>query len=122
MRLLVLSAVAISAALSTVVFVLDFADGIDARKAKPGIKASVKGGGTAFQGYETDSTQDQNIFGAIIGTVILLVTVAGIHPIVRSRRIHKRTKTVLGVLGIVLGMGLIIPMRLVISGIIKLII
>lgn len=109
--MLLLTAVASSTAVSTGLFVFDFLEGIDLRDAKYRGKLAVKKGATASEGVDPDHLQAEAVLAGILGAVILLSSLSALYPVVRSRRMHQRTKLALAGSGVLVGLGLIVPVR-----------
>lgn len=122
LRLLVLSAVAFSAAVATVFFILDVAGDVNFRQVKREGKRAYKFGHTAAEGVTTDAQQGENAIGALFGTLVVFVAGVGIRPIIKSKRILQGTiRRIIGV-GMLFGLALVLPMRALMIFLVRLII
>lgn len=122
LRLLVLSALALSIALSTLLLTLDLIASADLLKAKGEGKAAVKRGKTAARGVTYDAAQGQAFLAVIFGSALLVGTAVGLRPLVRTRRLPSRTKWRLGSIGLFVGIPLIWPTLAVIRILVRLLV
>ena len=111
LRLLVFSALAFSATIALLIFILDVTSDVNFRQVKREGRQAYKFGHTAAEGVTTESAQEENAIAGLLAAIVALMSGVAIRPIVRSRRIVQGTmRRIVGV-GMVAGLALILPMR-----------
>ncbi|MFN2610156.1 MAG: hypothetical protein ABR507_04690 [Actinomycetota bacterium] len=106
-----MSVAAFSLAVIVLIFLMDFASGIDPKIAKKQGKAAVKKGNTFVSGLAITETETERAMGTVLGSVALLAVGVAMTPLLRSRRLGKNSKLWICLVGFAIGLVMVVPVR-----------
>lgn len=117
-----MGAVALSMAISSFTFILDYIDGVDVVKVKKQVKAATKRGDAGASGVTAQVAQGESLLAAILSVLGAGAASVSLYGGLRSRRISRRSKIWLAGLGILLGLVSVFLMRDILLFVVRLVI